>query len=199
MSGATRVYCAGWDVFREDAQAFGARVKEAAEHRGLQALWPLDNEVKHALPGERAEMIARANCDSLRSADFVVVNLNPFRGMEPDSGTVFEMGVAFALGKTIVGYMDDADSTYAERLERAGLLDAVAGEMQSEGMLAKDGCTVENFGLPCNLMLVHACADLVRGDVLTALDAVKHLCEMRAKLEEGSLNCCGHASAPGFR
>ena len=43
-----------------------------------------------------------ANLEAIRAADFVMANLNDFRGPgEPDSGTAFEVGFAAALGKPV--------------------------------------------------------------------------------------------------
>jgi nucleoside 2-deoxyribosyltransferase len=67
----------------------------------------------------------------------VLANLNNFRGAEPDSGTAFEVGFAVALGKPVVGYLDDG-RTLREQL--GGVRDA-------------EGFSVEDFGLPRNLML----------------------------------------------
>ena len=55
-----------------------------------------------------AEGIYRANIGLIAEADALLANLNPFRGTEPDSGTVFEIGYAIALGKRVVGYLEDA-------------------------------------------------------------------------------------------
>lgn len=46
-----------------------------------------------------ANGIYHANLEMIRSADAVLANLNAFRGIEPDSGTCFEVGFATALGK----------------------------------------------------------------------------------------------------
>ena len=72
--------------------------------------------------------------------------MNPFRGDEADSGTCFEAGYAFAKGKTVYGYVSDA-RTLRENL----------------GEAEENGFSVENFGLPLNLMLSCA-AKIVEGD-----------------------------------
>ena len=81
----------------------------------------------------------------------MIANLNPFRGDEPDSGTCFEAGYAFAKGKTVYGYVSDA-RTLREKLGEAD----------------ENGFSVENFGLPLNLMLSCA-AKIVEGDFAKAL------------------------------
>ena len=48
----------------------------------------------------------------------MAANLNTFRGKEPDSGTCFEIGYAYALGKKIYGYLED-DRTMLEKMGAA--------------------------------------------------------------------------------
>ncbi|MDP9991950.1 nucleoside 2-deoxyribosyltransferase [Variovorax boronicumulans] len=96
-----RVYLAGPDVFRPDAAQYFALLSAACERLGLEALSPFDASVTAATSPHR---IYEANMAKLRAADGVVANLAPFRGAEPDSGTVFEVGVAVALGVPVVAY-----------------------------------------------------------------------------------------------
>jgi len=70
------------------------------ERNGLEALSPFDLSVDIT----SARAIYDANIAKLQTADSVVANLAPFRGEEPDSGTVFEVGVAAARGVPVVGY-----------------------------------------------------------------------------------------------
>ena len=156
MRAAPTVYLAGFDVFRPDAVAQGERLKACCAAQGWQGLYPLDNALPEGLQGlAAARWICEANLALIRRADAVLANLNNFRGAEPDSGTAFEVGFAVALGKPVVGYLDDG-RTLREQL--GGALDA-------------DGLTVEDFGLPRNLML--ACtAHLVVGNVQAALQAL---------------------------
>ena len=51
-----------------------------------------------------AEHIFTSNVAKLSEADGVIANLAPFRGHEPDSGTVFEVGYAIARGIPVIGY-----------------------------------------------------------------------------------------------
>ncbi|MGV8026193.1 MAG: nucleoside 2-deoxyribosyltransferase [Anaerolineaceae bacterium] len=43
----------------------------------------------------------------LDNCDIVIADVNPFRGGEPESGTVFDMGVAFAKKKRLYSYVRD--------------------------------------------------------------------------------------------
>ena len=139
------IYLAGFDVFAPDAKQRGAKLKMLCAGQGFIGLYPFDNEADNAAD------IFTGNCGLIDKADIVIANLNPFRGAEPDSGTCFEVGYAFAKGKTVYGYLSDA-RTMREKL---GAQDA-------------DGFSVEDFGLPVNLMLAKG-ARIVEGDFAAAL------------------------------
>ncbi|BDX17772.1 nucleoside 2-deoxyribosyltransferase [Halopseudomonas aestusnigri] len=151
------VYLAGFDVFYPDAQARGEYLKALCATHGLEGLYPLDAALPEGL-SDPAGWICQANLDSLRRADAVLANLGHFRGNEPDSGTVFEVGFACALGKPVWAYFPD-QQPMIEQLPR------------DEQGLCPDGFVVENFGLPRNLML--ACSWV--GASRTAPQAVAEL------------------------
>ena len=133
------VYLAGFDVFHPDALARGAYRKQLCAEHGLRGLYPLDAQVP-ATAAQPAHWICDANLQALRSADAVLANLGCFRGAEPDSGTVFEVGFACALGKPVWAYFP----------EQQPLIEQIRHD--SQGRCA-DGFQVEDFGLPRNLML----------------------------------------------
>ncbi|SES76555.1 nucleoside 2-deoxyribosyltransferase [Variovorax sp. OV084] len=101
MPTRPRVYLAGPDVFRPDAAEHFALMAAVCERLGLEALSPFDASINASTS---PHVIYAKNMELLRSAQGVVANLAPFRGAEPDSGTVFEVGVASALGLPVVGY-----------------------------------------------------------------------------------------------
>lgn len=110
-------------------------------------------------------VIYEGNMKLLRRADGVIANLAPFRGTEPDSGTVFEVGAAVALGLPVVGY-GLPPGAYADRVRT--LLEV---QTDHAGVLRDpDGLAVEDFDLPMNLML--SCSTVV---VPTAENAIKLL------------------------
>lgn len=149
-----KIYLAGFDVFAPDAVQRGARMKLQCAAQGLIGLYPLDNEA----PDVGA--IFTGNCALIDEADAVIANLNPFRGAEPDSGTCFEVGYAYAKGKPVFAYLTDGRTMQ----EKHGAADA-------------DGFAVENFGMPMNLMLSSA-AEVVIGEFADALrHAVAELCD----------------------
>lgn len=140
-----KIYIAGFDVFAPDAVRRGSKMKMICAEHGFIGLYPLDNEA------EDVQAIFRGNCALIDQADLVIANMNPFRGDEPDSGTAFEVGYAFAKGKRVILYLDDA----RPMRDRLGPADA-------------DGFAVEDFGLPVNLMLACA-AQIVNGGFADAV------------------------------
>jgi nucleoside 2-deoxyribosyltransferase len=134
------VYLAGPDVFYPDSKARRDNLMKLCKDNGFIGVYPGDNDID---PPE-ALSIREANMKMIENVDYVLANLSPFRGFEPDSGTVFEVGYATALGKTIVGYSVDI-RPLIERLRDYHSL----SDKQS---IDKNGLFIENFDLPNNLM-----------------------------------------------
>lgn len=136
---AKKVYLAGPDVFRPDAKEHGQLLVTILANRGLQGLYPLDNEIN--LTGNKLQdgkVIAEANVQMIQQCDGVLANLQPFRGPSADVGTVWECAYAKALGKIVVGYGFGVDYRYN-----------VIGKIPHDGMF------VEDFNVWDNIMLVH--------------------------------------------
>jgi len=168
----SRVYVAGPDVFAENHADLFDAVRATCERLGLVALIPTDCELevgRDSPPALVAQKIQQANLAMLRSADAVIANLVPFRGTEPDSGTVFEVGFAHAIGLPVIGYGVPA-RPYSEQIE--SVFDCMRDQ---HGKLRErtSGTAVEDFGLPLNLML--ACCVSMTPDVTAALEAVSAL------------------------
>ncbi|OVZ56109.1 nucleoside 2-deoxyribosyltransferase [Pigmentiphaga sp. NML080357] len=167
-----KIYLAGPDVFRPDAQAHGERLKQLCARHGFQGLFPLDAPAPREAGAEAARAIYRANIALLGEADLVMANLAPFRGQEPDSGTAFEVGYAAACGKPVWAYTDE-DRPLAQRL--------AAGRGADGEPVDDRGYRVEDFGLTLNLML--ACsATVVHGGPEACLRGI----------------AAAHAPAPSF-
>ncbi|PYY81837.1 nucleoside 2-deoxyribosyltransferase [Pseudomonas sp. TKO26] len=136
-----RIYLAGFDVFRADALAHGEYLKQLCSAQGLHGLFPLDNQApQHLSPEACAQWICQQNLAMIRDSDALLANLNDFRGLEPDSGTAFEVGVAIALGKPVWAYFS-GPATLRQQVSH----DALGRDAQ--------GFAVEDFNLPRNLML----------------------------------------------
>lgn len=161
-----RVYIAGPDVFYPDAVAHGEALKSIAAQFNLEGLFPLDATIDSATPPHlKSRLIADANRKLLESADLVVANLRPFRGPEPDSGTVWECGYAAGRGIRVIGYHPPTASYAATVRAKLGL--PLGVERDAEGLL------IEDFGTPLNLMLAHSMA-LVVGDFTMACRLAKN-------------------------
>ena len=159
-----KVYIAGFDVFKKDAVAIGKRYKELCRAYGFEGLYPFDNEVDFDMPKrEIACAIYKANVEMIERCDIVVANLNPFRGKESDSGTVWECGYALGRGKKVYGYLDSL-RPYKENFEKVEY---------KEGVLYDENeMVIEDFDYPLNLML--ACSiELIRGDFEDVLRVIR--------------------------
>lgn len=149
-----RIYLAGPDVFFPDASTHFERLRARCAELGLDGIPPSDGGLSSGSSGsgdEIAERIFRANLELIRGCDGLVANLMPFRNpLEPDSGTVFELGFAVALGKPVAAFLPGCERTYEERtIEQYGC------ERDASGMAwdARYGFLVESFGQKANLML----------------------------------------------
>lgn len=154
VSDPPRVYLAGPDVFRPDAADCFARMERHCAVLGLQGLRPSDGGIgagTTATGAALAQRIYDGNVALIRRCDAVIANLGPFRGhVEPDSGTVFEVGMAVALGKPVAAYLPQPGTSYAERVARH-----FPTRRDASGALWDEahGLLVEGFGEPMNLML----------------------------------------------
>ena len=145
----TTIYFAGPDIFHPNFSRHRALVQALCSKAGLTPLTPGDVFL------DQARDIFTHNLKLIDQADGLIANLNPFRGpVEPDSGTVFECAYAYARKKFIIGLVADHRDVLS-KLKAAG-----AGPAEESGTLCPDGFTVENFGLPLNLMLAEALTGL---------------------------------------
>ena len=184
----SKVYIAGFDVFRRDAEIVFASIRMSAAMLGLEALVPTDCDLavgKDGTPAEVAFKIRESNITLLQSADGVIANLAPFRGLEPDAGTVYEVGFAQALGLPVAGY-SKSRASYASRV--GSVIECKRNE-DSSLREVQSGMAVEDFGLPMNLML--ACGLDLHASAVDALRAVADtLSKRRVRPPYGSDEPC---------
>lgn len=154
-----RIYLAGPDVFQRDYAQHKQRIKQWCAELGLHPLCPGDDEVSGEDAHGVSKTIFEINMALIDSADYVVANVCNFRGHEPDSGTVFEIGYAIGRGKKVWCY-NTPPTSLVEQVP-PGIVPGYC----------RDDLLIENFGLPRNLMIAHAC-ELVRGDVQACLAQV---------------------------
>jgi len=145
-----KIYLAGPDVFLPDAIAIGLRKREICQRHGVTGLYPLDNAVDLAAP-DASLQIFRGNEAMMDEAHAIIANLTPFRGPGADPGTVYELGYMAGRGKFCLAYCNDPE-IYAERAVRF----TTVTRGSDKRLIDRDGLTVEDFGLPDNLMMIHA-------------------------------------------
>jgi nucleoside 2-deoxyribosyltransferase len=145
-----KIYLAGPDVFLPNAKEHGEMLKKKCQEFGYQGLFPLDNEIQGQTLEEIAINIKKANIDLIIECDIVIANLSPFRGPEPDSGTVWEVGYAQALGKTVIAYSTDTRDLKTKTIDIMNL--------DKEALRDEKNLEIEDFGLTHNLMY----ADIVK-------------------------------------
>ncbi len=167
-----KIYLAGFDVFYKDAKERFEKMRKLCKLAGYEALIPLDNDITEGLG--ISNRIYKANIAMIEQADGIIANLNAFRGKEPDSGTVFEVGYGVAKNKKIVGYTSIEDwkthiiGDQKSQILTRGLFDSMFNQQPV------DEFNVEDFGLPLNLMLAES-IKLINGDFIDALEVYKEL------------------------
>jgi len=145
-----RIYFAGPDVFRKDAAEHFKEMVRLCERLGMVALIPADTLAPTADP---SLTIYQNNLALLKRAHALICNLQDFRGLEPDSGTAFEVGFAAARKIHIVGYGVPHDS-YLARIKAKG---EISPDLSTSTTPRDwDGYAVEDYGHSLNLMIHHA-------------------------------------------
>lgn len=153
MRPVRSLWLAGPEVWLPDFEAQAARRRALCLDAGFTGLTPVPIP-----PGleEGSELEARqlyaARMAQLRQADAGVVNLTPWRGPSADVGAAFEAGVLAGLGRPIFAYLNVADESQAEYVDRVG---AFVGAQRDEAGVWRDGegCVIEDYGLPETVML----------------------------------------------
>jgi nucleoside 2-deoxyribosyltransferase len=144
-----KIYLAGPDVFLPDAIEIGRRKAAICIRHGVNGLYPLDNVIDLS-SADASLAIFKGNEAMMDSADAIIANLTPFRGPSADAGTVYELGYMAGRGKLCFAYSNDP-ADYAERVARSFAVTKASGGQ----LIDEDGLTVEDFGLPDNLMMIH--------------------------------------------
>jgi nucleoside 2-deoxyribosyltransferase len=114
------LYLAG-PLFTQAERAWNLRLASLLTQAGHSVFLP-QTEVQ-AIATRSAITIFRVDVDGVRSADAIVAILD---GADPDSGTSFECGVAFALGIPIVAVRTDfrggGDALPDQKMEAVNLM-----------------------------------------------------------------------------
>lgn len=106
------IYIAGPMCFKRDGYAEWNAMRRLAEIYGFSVTLPNDQELvlDHDDPRVNADTIF-ANCaESMNRSAAIIVDLELFRGSEPDGGSVYELGMAFARGLRCYAFTRDKRS-----------------------------------------------------------------------------------------
>ncbi|CAK7053832.1 MAG: hypothetical protein BACD_02600 [Bacteroides rodentium] len=137
---------AGPQLFGTDYQLFTKVISRKCAKLRITPVFPADNLTR------TSRAIYAANLELIRNCDGVIADLNPFRSeIEPDSGTAMECGFAAALGKPVVGIIEDRRNLLQK------MQDSSLGCIENNNTYHSDeGDLIEDFDLPLNLMLFHS-------------------------------------------
>jgi nucleoside 2-deoxyribosyltransferase len=153
-----KIYLAGPTVFFRESEAAFADLERLCRARDLNPVRPaepVDSSGQVLGGAAAARYLFEQNTLRIRAASGVLADLRPFRGeLEPDSGTVFEVGFAHALGKPVAAVLaDDRDwGTRVRSVCGVGQHSAMGLEMD-----ARYDMLIEDFGGRLNLMLSESC------------------------------------------
>lgn len=150
-----RVYLAGPEVFHDDAVALGRRKREICAAHGHDGLYPIDPEASAAtVEGEGAsKRIFEANVALIEQAEACIANLSPFKGLDCDVGTAWEVAYAFARGKRVIGYANDPRDLVAKN---AALAAGASAPLRDNSLFPLARTVAEDFGHVTNLMVYEA-------------------------------------------
>lgn len=139
-----KVYLAGPQVFLPNAEEWFAKATATCLAHGFEALVPLNVSLT------TGKDIFEFNKKLLCHTDYVLADVTPFRGSEPDSGTAWEIGFAHALGKGIFAYSLNRMTVRQKAFLHFNL------PVHDLREFLPDGMSVESFGNQTNLMLTES-------------------------------------------
>jgi nucleoside 2-deoxyribosyltransferase len=168
-----RIYLAGPEVFLPNANDIGAAKAALCAEAGFEGVFPLDTGLDLAglAPLEQARRISLSNEALMRSADALIANLTPFRGVSMDAGTAFEIGFMRALDRPVFGYTNIPGDYKA----RAVRFRQTAADWRDSD---RPDIDVEDFGLIENLMIDIALRETAHEPVVTAVPAGAELTDL---------------------
>ncbi|MCX2456026.1 nucleoside 2-deoxyribosyltransferase [Lacticaseibacillus nasuensis] len=109
MAKAESIYIAGPECFFDNGNEVLKSMRVLAESHGHTVTLPNDDPLKMDNKDLRlnAESIFNNLEKVMAETSLIIADLDQFRGAEPDSGTVFEIGMAYARGIRTYGFARD--------------------------------------------------------------------------------------------
>ena len=146
-----KVYLAGPEVFLRNAREILDLKIALTRDAGLAPVSPGDLEFPRTdSPAELGLAISKIDERLMDSADAIIANLTPFRGIAADPGTCFELGYMCAQGKLAFAYTNvRADNALRTRSYYNGRTERDEAGLER----GPDGILVEDMGFIDNLML----------------------------------------------
>jgi nucleoside 2-deoxyribosyltransferase len=145
------VYLAGPEVFLPNAREILDLKIALTREAGLVPVSPGDLEFPPTnSKWELGLAISAIDEKLMHSADAIIANLTPFRGIAADTGTTFELGFMCGLGKPVFAYTNVAANHFARVLDYYQGAVAEGADGHKRG---PDGLSVEDFEMIDNLML----------------------------------------------
>ena len=143
-----KIYIAGPEVFLSNAREVLNAKAALARAYGFTPICPGDLEIPES--DNRGHAINAIDEQMMDSADGIIANLTPFRGIACDTGTAYEVGYMCAQGKKAYGYTNVAADHFARARDfySGSVVEDADGHLRGP-----DGLSLENFGMVDNLML----------------------------------------------
>lgn len=112
------VYIAGPECFYTGGFEQLEAMRRQAEAKGYQVTLPNDRLLDMGNPDKRkrADSIMANLADSMNETTVILSDLEAYRGAEADSGTVFEIGMAYAKGSRSYAYTRDKRSLASKNI-----------------------------------------------------------------------------------
>ena len=189
MKKKTSIYLAGPEVFLPNAKEILDQKSSIARETGFIPIVPGDAKIpKCETKIMHGIAINKYDEKLMISADAIVANLTPFRGVSADTGTCFELGFMCALGRHVCAYTNDKRN-YIERVSKY-YNDEINYNSLGEIRTKSDGMLIEDFEMIDNLMLhgsietrsglLETC-QAIESEMFTDLTAYRKVIERLAK------------------
>lgn len=166
------IYISGFDIFHKESYFICHNQKQVCSQYGFNSFHPFDKELTKDIVSqeELIKNIVRKNLEDIEKSDIIIANINSFRGAEPDSGTIFECGYAFAKGKIVIGYKKKLKSYVEEYIDELNVMPIIEDDLRYD----KNGFLIDTFSNNFNIMIERNII-IVEGDFT---DAVKKTYEL---------------------
>jgi len=104
-----KLYLAGPECFYSNGYTLWEAMRKKAEYYGFCVTMPSDNPVDltHEDLRENANAIFQNCAKCINESTAIIVDLETFRGSEPDGGSIYELGMAYARGIRCYAYTRD--------------------------------------------------------------------------------------------